>query len=143
MKDFTRALPTDRKPRVLIVDDETDYCEAMQDVLENAGANVFIANDAYSAQTLFRLMVPDLLILDVMMPGMSGLELVGMLQAQVGWEQVPVIVASALAQSADRIAALDAGADAFLAKPFCSSELRAIARRFLPLAKTGELVSAA
>lgn len=133
----------DRKPTVLIVDDEKSYCEAMRDVLEDAGVRVHVANNASAAETLFRLLVPDLVILDVMMPGMSGLDLIGKLHAFVGWERVPIVVASALGLRANREAALNAGANSYLAKPFSSSELRAAVRRFLPLAQTGALPPAA
>jgi two-component system OmpR family response regulator len=130
----------DRK--VLIVDDNETCCEAIRYVLEAAGANVYAASDAPAAETLFRILVPSLVILDVRMPGMSGLELIGRLRSFVGWEHVPVIVASALDRAADRIAAFNAGADGYLAKPFSARELRAMARRFLPLAKTGALPAA-
>jgi DNA-binding response OmpR family regulator len=133
----------DSKPKALIVDDERIYCEAMRLVLEAAGVQVYVANSATEAETLFRLLVPDLVILDVLMPGMSGLELIGKLRGLVGWEHVPIVVASALGLRANREAALDAGANAYLSKPFSSRELRMTVRRFLPLAKTGELTPAA
>jgi len=129
--------------KVLIADDEKAYCQAMREVLEAAGAHVFLANNASAAETLFRLMVPDLVILDVMMPGMSGLDLIRRLRAIVGQEHVPIIVASALAQQVDRDAALGAGASAHLAKPFTTKELRDAVRRLIPLAQTGALSPAA
>jgi CheY-like chemotaxis protein len=132
-----------RKPRVLIVDDEKAYCEAMRDVLEDAGVHVYLANNAPAAETLFRILVPDLVLLDVMMPGMSGLDLIPKLRAFVGWESLPIVVASALGTRATREAALSAGANAFLAKPFASKELRDVVRRYLPLAQTGALPPAA
>lgn len=133
----------DFKPKALIVDDERVYCEAIRLVLEAAGVLVYVASNAAEAETLFRLLVPDLVILDVLMPGMNGLELIGKLRGVVGWEHVPVIVASALGLRANREAALDAGANAYLAKPFSSRELRMMVRRFLPLAQTGALPPAA
>jgi DNA-binding response OmpR family regulator len=78
-----------------------------------------------------------------MMPGMSGLELIPKLRAFVGWESVPIVVASALGTRANREAAMKAGADAYLAKPFASKELRDVVRRYLPLAQTGALPPAA
>jgi DNA-binding response OmpR family regulator len=126
-------------PTVLVVDDENAYCEALRDVLEAAGAHVNVANNARAAEALFRLLVPDLVILDIMMAGMCGPELIGRLRAIMGGEHVPIVVASALVLKADRAAALRAGANAYLSKPFNSKELRAMVRRFLPLAKTGAL----
>jgi CheY-like chemotaxis protein len=130
-------------PTVLVIDDENAYCEALRDVLETAGAHVNVANNARAAETLFRRLVPDLVILDVMMAGMCGPELIGSLRAIMGGEHVPIVVASALVLKADRDAAFRAGASAYLSKPFNSKELRAMVRRFLPLAKTGALTPAA
>jgi CheY-like chemotaxis protein len=126
-------------PTVLVVDDENAYCEALRDVLEAAGAHVNVANNARAAEALFRLLVPDLVILDVMMAGMCGPELIRGLRAILGGEHVPIVVASALVDKADRDAALRAGASAYLSKPFSSKELRDMVRRFLPLPKTGVL----
>lgn len=130
-------------PTVLVVDDENAYCEALRDVLETAGAHVNVANNARAAETLFRRLVPDLVILDVMMAGMCGPELIRGLHAIMGGEHVPIVVASALVLKADRDAAFRAGASAYLSKPFSSKDLRAMVRRFLPLAKTGALKPAA
>jgi CheY-like chemotaxis protein len=125
--------------KVLVADDEKAYCGAVRDVLEEAGAHVYLAYNATSAETLFRMMAPDLVIMDVMMPGMNGLDLIRNLRAVVGQEHVPIIVVSALALQADREAALGAGASAHLAKPFTAKELRDAVRRLIPLAKTGTL----
>lgn len=133
----------DLKPKALIFDDERVYREAMRLVWEAAGVQVYVAKSATEGETLFRLLVPDLVILDVLMPWMNGLELIGKLRGLVGWEHVPIIVASALGLGANREAEMDAGANANLSKPFSSRKLRMMVRRFLPLAKTGELVPAA
>jgi DNA-binding response OmpR family regulator len=125
--------------KVLVVDDEKAYCGALHDVLEAAGAHVFLANNASAAETLFRVMGPDLVILDVMMPDMSGLDLIRKLRAVVGQEHVPIIVASALALQVDREAAFGAGASAHLAMPFTTKELRDAVRLLIPLAQTGTL----
>jgi DNA-binding response OmpR family regulator len=132
----------DRQLKALVVDDEETYSEAVRLVLEAAGVHVHVANDAYSAETLVRLLMPDLVILDVLVHGMSGLDLIPKLRAIAGWEKVTIVVASAMALKEDRDSALAAGADAYLAKPFGSKDLRAMARRFLPLAKTGALTPA-
>ena len=125
--------------KVLVADDEKAYCLAMRDVLETAGAHVYLANNASVAEMLFRVIRPDLVILDVMMPGMSGLELIRKLRAIVGQEHVPIIVASALALGVDRDGAFEAGASSHLAKPFTTKELRDAVRRLIPLAQTGVL----
>jgi DNA-binding response OmpR family regulator len=128
--------------KVLIADDEKAYCGAIRDVLEAAGAHVYLAYNATSAETLFRVMAPDLVIVDVMMPGMSGLDLIRKLRAIKGQEHVPIIAASALALQVDRESALGAGASVHLTKPFTAKELRDAVRGLIPLAKTGALTPA-
>lgn len=127
----------ERKPTALVIDDDRAYSQAMCDVLETAGVKMYVAVDAADAETLLQFLVPDLLIVDVKMPGMNGLDLVRRLRATAGWEQVPIIMASGLWLREDRDAALAAGANAHLAKPFNSEELLAMAGKFLPLVQTG------
>lgn len=127
---------------VLIVDDDKAYCEAMHDMLEIAGANVRVANTADEAETLFRLVEPDLVIVDLLMPGAGGCNLIRRLRAAEGQGHVPVIVASGMTTLKDRNAALEAGADSFIIKPFMPKELRDAIRRLIPLPKTGVLTPA-
>ncbi len=133
----------ERRPTALVIDDDKAYSQAICDVLEVAGVRMYLAVDAADAETLLQFLLPDLLIVDVMMPGMNGLDLVGRLRATAGWEKVPIVVASGLWLQEDRDAAFAAGANAHLAKPFNSEELLAMARRFLPLVQTGALPPAA
>ncbi len=135
----TKGTSMTHELKVLVADDEKAYCEAMRDVLEEAGAHVYLAYNATSAETLFRVMAPDLAIVDLMMPGMNGLDLIRKLRAMVGQEHVPIIAASGLALQVDREEALRAGASAHLAKPFTAKELRDAVRRLIPLAQTGAL----
>lgn len=128
---------------MLIVDDEKAYCGAMREVLEQAGAHVYLAYNAASAEALFRVMVPDLVIADVMMPSVSGLDLIRKLRAIERTEHAPIIVASALALPVDRDAAMKAGASSYLAKPFTSKELRDAVRLLIPLPQTGVLTPVA
>lgn len=129
--------------KVLIVDDEQAYCVAMSDVLEFAGADVRVANTADEGETLFRLVEPDLVIMDLLMPGAGGCDLIRRLRAAEGQGHVPVIVASGMTSLKDRNAALEAGADFFIIKPFMPKELRDAVRRLIPLPKTGVLTPAA
>ena len=128
--------------RVLIVDDEQAYCVAMSDVLEFAGADARVANTCDEAEALFRLVAPDLVIVDLLMPGAGGCTLIHRLRAAEGPGHVPVLVASGMTTLRDRKAALEAGADSFIVKPFMPKELRDAVRRLIPLPKTGVLTPA-
>ena len=125
--------------KVLIVDDEPAYCVAMSDVLECAGADVRVANAAEEAETLFHQVRPDIVILDLLMRGGPSTELIRRLRVTEGQKRVPIIVASGMAGVQDRNAALDAGANAFILKPFMPKELRDAVRRLIPLPETGAL----
>lgn len=127
------------KPRVLIVDDETSYLRAMTDILERSRLEVRFAEDAQEAMAVLADWSPHLLLLDVMLPRVSGLTLLKRLRADARWKGLPVVVASALARPEDRDAGEKAGADAYLTKPFTSSELRSVLRQFIPILGTAEL----
>jgi len=100
---------------------------------------VSVAPEAASAGVLLRLLKPELLIIDVRMKGLDGLDTVRRLRQQPKWGGVPVIVASTFLLKTDQEAVIQAGADAYLSKPFSAKELRLILRRFLDLPKTGSL----
>jgi len=96
------------------------------------GAYSFVeASDASEALEAARSARPDLVLLDVMMPGASGLTVVESLRSDPALRETPVVVVSAFAQEADRVAAADAGADSFLAKPFDPDELVSIVEQLL------------
>ena len=119
---------------ILIVDDEPAYSFALVEILRNDGFEVHWAVSADEARTLMKDVSPDLLLVDVVMPVESGLTLIRKLRSQSAWAQLPIIVISARTMPDDRAAALEAGADAFLAKPFSRQDLRAVIRPFAPTA---------
>lgn len=115
--------------RVLIVDDDLAARLRLRDLLEReSGYEVVEAVDGYAAVEMIAQSLPDLILLDVMMPGMSGLDVCAQLRQQPRTREVPIIVLSAADESESMIAALDAGADDFLRKPFWAPELRAKVR---------------
>ena len=118
-------------PHILVVDDDRRIRELLTSFLTGNGFRVTAAGNAREARERMRGMAFDLLVLDVMMPGESGLELVRSLRAAA--EGVPVLILSALADSGDRIEGLSSGGDDYLAKPFEPDELllriRSILRR--------------
>ncbi len=122
--------------RVLVVEDEAAIAELIAMNLRHAGFEVTLAADAEHAQAAVRDELPDLILLDWMLPGQSGLALAKGWRAQARTRALPIIMLTARAGEADKITGLDAGADDYLAKPFSTRELlariRALLRRAAP-----------
>ncbi len=115
------------------------YCDIIADILESYGFSTHIAYSANEALTILENIIPDLVLLDVMMPEIDGLTVVRSIRDNPAWVEIPVVVASAKVLTEDRTAALEAGADAFLAKPFSAHELRAALRPYVSVPDTGNL----
>jgi len=122
--------------RVLVVEDESAIAELISINLRHAGYEVTIAATADQAQSEVDGVLPDLVVLDWMLPGQSGLALAKRWRGQSRTRDLPVIMLTARAEEADKIAGLDAGADDYLVKPFSTNELlariRAVLRRKAP-----------
>ncbi len=121
------------KPIILIVDDERPYVDLLGELLEKYGLEAQTAYDAGDA--LFRLKAkkPDLILMDLKMPQMDGISLIDRLRSNRKWQKIPIIVVSAKTGREDQKAALDAGANRFLTKPFSSKDLRTVLREFVAL----------
>jgi two-component system, OmpR family, phosphate regulon response regulator OmpR len=130
------STPKVEDPHLLVVDDDERLRELLQRYLSANGFRVSAAPDAAGARALMKSMAFDLLILDVMMPGESGLELARSIRAS---SQVPVLMLTARGETEDRIAGLEHGADDYLPKPFEPRELllrvSALLRRAAPPAR--------
>jgi len=122
--------------RVLVVEDESAIAELISINLRHAGYEVTIAAAADQAQSEVDRVLPDLVVLDWMLPGQSGLALAKHWRSQTRTRDLPLIMLTARAEEADKIAGLDAGADDYLVKPFSTNELlariRAVLRRKAP-----------
>jgi two-component system phosphate regulon response regulator PhoB len=123
-------------PTVLIVDDEPDIREVIRFTLEGAGFRVFEAGHAEDARRLIGGEAPDLLLLDWMLPGRSGLELAQQIKQSAKTRALPIIMVSARGEEEDRVRGLDTGADDYITKPFSPRELvarvNAVLRRTRP-----------
>jgi CheY-like chemotaxis protein len=119
------------KPVVLIVDDEQQYVEIIGAFLENLGLQVSYAYDAGDALFRIRNQPPDLILLDVMMPEMDGLTLIGRVRLMFAEMRTPIVVVSAKTQPEDQQAAIHAGADDFLPKPFTAQRLKQVVQHYL------------
>jgi two-component system alkaline phosphatase synthesis response regulator PhoP len=113
---------------ILIVDDEARIVKLVRDYLERAGFDVIAARDGETALTLARVEQPDLIVLDLMLPGVDGLDICRRLRQESG---VPIIMLTARVEEADRIVGLELGADDYVTKPFSPRELVARVRATL------------
>ncbi len=125
-----------RMPGVLIVEDEPAIAELIAVNLRHNGFRPIWAMDSESAQRELDAVLPDVILLDWMLPGASGLMLAKRWRADARSKAVPIIMLTARGAEADRVAGLDAGADDYIAKPFSTKELlariRAVLRRRSP-----------
>ncbi len=117
--------------RVLIVDDEQNIRSLLAYSLEKAGYEVLEAADGLAAMGMISERKPDLVVLDVMMPGMDGHEVLMRLRAANDTSRMPVIMLTARGADADKVYGLNMGADDYMSKPFSVNELMARVRALL------------
>lgn len=110
---------------LLVVEDEPAIQELIAAQLRRSGHQVLRATDAETALRLVRDSLPDLVLLDWMLPGMSGIELARVLRREERTQDLPIIMLTARGEEADKVAGLEAGADDYLTKPFSPRELQA------------------
>ena len=114
------AAPGDDAPHLLVVDDDTRIRNLLKQFLTENGYRVTVAGNAAEARRRLAGLDFDLMILDVMMPGESGVQLTQSLRAE---KNVPILMLTALSETDSRVAGLEAGADDYLPKPFDPREL--------------------
>ena len=118
------------KNKILVVDDEETIREVVSRYLDREGFTVMEAADGFKALELIRQDPPDLIVLDLMLPGMDGLSLIEHIRQD---QHIPIIMLTAKGEANDRIRGLDMGADDYMAKPFSPQEVvsrvRAVLRR--------------
>jgi two-component system phosphate regulon response regulator PhoB len=124
------------QPHVLVVEDEDALAELLQYNLKKEGFRVSVAADGEEAMMLVEERQPDVVILDWMLPKISGIEVCRRLRSRQETRNLPIILLTARGEEADRIRGLDTGADDYIVKPFLMKELfarvRAVLRRIRP-----------
>ena len=122
--------------RILVVEDEPAIQELLSLTLSEAGYQTLLASDAIEAYQHTQDVLPDLILLDWMLPGMSGIEFARKIRGQSRTQNIPIIMLTARAQEQDKLAGLETGADDYMVKPFSTRELnariKAVLRRRAP-----------
>lgn len=109
--------------RILVVEDEADLAELVAVTLRGAGHTVTVANNGAAAIAELRRKVPDLVVLDVMLPDVSGLEVCRRVRRDESTSQLPILMLTAKGEEVDRVVGFEVGADDYVSKPFSPREL--------------------
>ena len=117
--------------RILIVDDEPDLLDMVQINLEMEGYECLVAYDGFRALDRARKEQPDLIILDVMLPGLNGYKVCRLLKFDEKYKRIPIIMLTAEAQQADRLMGEATGANYYMTKPFDADKLLAKVKELL------------
>lgn len=121
--------------KVLIVDDDTNICELLRLYLEKDGFDTIIANNGEEAIVKFNIDEPDMVLLDIMLPGLDGWQVCRTIRKN---SDVPIIMLTAKGETFDKILGLDLGADDYVTKPFDSKEVVARVRAVLRRSASGD-----
>ncbi len=118
--------------RILLVDDEPSIVKMVGKRLEGEGFEVLIATDGQDALTKARTQLPDLIVLDLMLPKLNGYEVCTMLKQDARYQKIPVVLFTAKTQEKDEKLGMECGANAYVRKPFRAQELLETIRGLLP-----------
>ena len=121
ISEVKKPMPT--APRVLIAEDEPHIVSALTFLLDRAGFDVRVESDGSTALKSALSDPPSVMVVDVMLPGIDGFEIVRRLRAEPGARRLPILMLTAKGQARDRRTADEAGVDAFISKPFSNAEV--------------------
>ncbi len=138
LADFTPHPPRDQRVRVLLVEDEESFIDALEVGLEREGFTITVARDGAEALERFEQSQPDLILLDIMLPKISGLEVCRTIRTR---SSVPIIMVTAKSTEIDTVVGLEIGADDYVAKPYRLHEL--VSRMHAVLRRVSRAQSAA
>jgi DNA-binding response OmpR family regulator len=111
-------------PKIMVVDDDEDFTKLYREYLKMVGFDAIAENRSSNAMELARTELPDLFVLDLMMPAPDGFQLCRMLRADPNFRRTPIIIVTALTDLDSRMVAMGAGADDYLTKPFHIEDLK-------------------
>jgi two-component system, cell cycle response regulator DivK len=117
---------------ILLIEDHEDNRRIVRDLLTSVGYELIEAVTGEEGVTLAERHRPDLILMDFLLPGLNGYDATRLIKAQPALRQIPIIAVTSYALSGDDVKALEAGCDAYIAKPFSPRELLAKIREFLP-----------
>ncbi|MGB9612910.1 MAG: response regulator transcription factor [Candidatus Margulisiibacteriota bacterium] len=117
--------------KILVVDDELDVTNLISLLLKSQGYKVIVATEGRQALDLARREIPDLIILDIMLPGLDGYKIARMLKFDENYSHIPIIMLTAKVQEKDKQIGLETGADEYLTKPFDTGFLLAKVKEIL------------
>jgi DNA-binding response OmpR family regulator len=126
------------KPKILVVDDELDALEVLGFKLREAGFAPIFATDGLKALAAIRAEKPDLIVLDLMLPELDGLEVCKLMRRDPATAGIPVLMLTAKAAEMDRVVGLELGADDYVTKPYSPRELVLRIRKLLKRTKSGD-----
>lgn len=130
LSGISKVYPVGKK-RILVVDDEPYVLRVIQMKLENAGYQVETVGDGISAWEKIQIDKPDMLITDIVMPGLNGYELIRKVRSEPETRELPVLMLTGRGQDVDELKGYEAGVDKFLTKPFSPKELLSIVGEIL------------
>ena len=117
--------------KILIVDDEQDIVESLKFVLEGCNYSCYCAYNGEDGLKLAREIVPDLIILDVMMPRINGYKISRLLKFDKKYQNIPILMITARSQEEDKLIGEETGADEYITKPFDLDEVLSIVKKYL------------
>jgi len=117
---------------ILVVEDQEDNRRIMRDLLASAGYEVIEAVTGEEGVSLAESHLPDLILMDIRLPGLDGYEATRQIKSKPALRQIPIIVVTSYALSGDEVKAFEVGCDAYVPKPFSPRELLAKMREYLP-----------
>ena len=118
--------------RILVVEDQEDNRKIVHDLLTSAGYKILEAVTGDEGVTMAEQDMPDLILMDIQLPGIDGYEATRQIKAKPGLSHIPIIAVTSYALSGDEATALEAGCDAYFAKPYSPRELLAKIREYVP-----------
>lgn len=122
-EDVSHDIPAPVKMKILVVDDEPEALEIIEFNLKQAGFEVLKAGDGAEALAKARTLMPNLIVLDLMLPEIDGLEVCKMIRRDASTQLIPIVMVTAKAAEIDRVLGLELGADDYVTKPFSPREL--------------------